>query len=235
MGIKAIAIKDLKQTFYHPTAYVLSFFFLIITGWFFSSTLFLIGQAELRDFVGVVPFLLMFFIPAITMRTISEERKQGTIELILTNPVTDTALIFGKFTASFITILFFVFFTLTYPIILTFIGNPDIGHIISSYVGIILLSSFYIAIGIFASSITFNQIVAFILSFSIIFFFYILQRVAIFMPPSYQEFLLYLSSATHFKKFTMGLITLQDVVYYLTGAALFLHIANDIIESRLSK
>ncbi|MGA1862275.1 ABC transporter permease subunit [Deferribacter thermophilus] len=235
MGIKAIAIKDLKQTFYHPTAYVLAFFFLIITGWFFSSTLFLIGQAELRDFVGIVPFLMMFFIPAITMRTISEERKQGTIELILTNPVTDSSLIFGKFTSSMLTIIFFILFTICYPIVLTFIGEPDMGQIISAYIGIVLLSSFYISIGIFASSLTYNQIVAFILSFSIIFFFYLLQRVSIFVPPAYQEILLYLSSTTHFKKFTMGLVTLQDVVYYLSGTALFLHIANDIIESRLTK
>ncbi|WP_188020359.1 ABC transporter permease subunit [Deferribacter autotrophicus] len=233
MAIRAITVKDLKQTFFHPTAYVLGFFFLIITGWFFSSTLFLIGQAELRDFVGVVPFLLMFFIPAITMRSIAEERKQGTIELILTNPVKDSQFIFGKFSSSLITVLFFIGMTLFYPIILMLIGNPDVGQMVATYIGIILLSAFYVSIGIFASAITYNQIVAFIVSFSLIFCFYLLQRVAIFLPPVYQNVVLYLSSASHFKKFTMGVITLQDVVYYLTGIAFFLHIANDVIESRL--
>ena len=232
MKITPIVAKELKQYFYHPTAYIVASIFLFITGWFFSNSLFILRQAELRSFTTITPFLLMFFIPAITMKMVSEEFKQGTFEVVLTNPIKDRDFVMGKYFASMAIISIILCFTLYYPFVLVVAGVPDVGIIISSYVGILFLASTYISIGLFGSSITKNQIVAFIVSFMIIFILFMLDKITIFFPAYLQAWVEYLSITYHFNNFVLGLIELRDIVYHLSVTCFFLFLANLKLVSR---
>lgn len=221
----SIVIKEMKIFFNHPMAYIIAIIFLLITGWFFSSSLFIVKLAEINSLLTILPFILLFFIPAITMKTIAEEKKQGTIELILTNPVSDGSFVFGKYLSSMLIMCFLYFFTLVYPLILAISGDPDGGKITASYVGLLFLTSLYVSIGIFASAFTKNQILAFIVSFMIIFIFFMLDKVTIFFPAHIQSFLQYLSTTYHFNNFTLGFIDMGDLTYYVILSILFLYLA----------
>jgi ABC-2 type transport system permease protein len=221
----SIVIKEMKIFFNNPMSYIISIIFLLITGWFFSSSLFIVKLAEISSLLNILPFILLFFIPAIAMKTIAEEQRQGTIELMLTNPVSDLSFILGKYYSTILIMCFLYFFTLIYPIVLAIAGDPDGGKIIVSYIGLLLLTSLYISIGIFASAFTRNQIVAFIVAFMIIFIFFMLDKVTIFFPAHLQVLLQYLSITYHFNNFTLGFINMGDVTYYITFTILFLYLA----------
>jgi ABC-2 type transport system permease protein len=207
----SIVIKEMKIFFNQPMSYIVSIVFLLITGWFFSSSLFIVKLAEINSLLNILPFILLFFIPAIAMKTIAEEKRLGTIELILTNPVSDSSFILGKYYSTMLIMCFLYFLTLIYPIVLAIAGNPDGGKIIVSYIGLLLLTSLYISIGIFASAFTRNQIVAFIVAFMIIFIFFMLDKVTIFFPTHLQALLQYLSITYHFNNFTLGFINMEDL------------------------
>jgi ABC-2 type transport system permease protein len=198
---------------------------LLITGWFFSSSLFIVKLAEINSLLTILPFILLFFVPAITMKTIAEEKRQGTIELILTNPVSDFTFVFGKYLASMLIMCFLYLFTIIYPIILAIAGDPDGGKIVASYIGLLLLSSLYVSIGIFASTLTKNQILAFIVSFMIIFIFFMLDKVTIFFSAHLQNILQYISTTYHFNNFTLGIISMEDLTFYVTLSMLFLYLS----------
>ena len=221
----SIVIKEMKIFFNHPMSYIISVIFLLITGWFFSSSLFIVKLAEINSLLTILPFILLFFIPAITMKTIAEEKRQGTIELILTNPVGDGSFIFGKYLSSMLIMCFLYLFTLIYPLILAISGDPDGGKITTSYIGLLLLTSLYVSIGICASAFTKNQILAFIVAFMIIFIFFMLDKVTIFFPANIQNFLQYLSTTYHFNNFTLGFINMWDLTYYIVLTILFLYLA----------
>jgi len=138
----------------------------------FSSSLFIVKLAEINSLLNILPFILLFFIPAITMKAIAEEKRQGTIELILTNPVSDASFILGKYYSSMLIMCFLYVLTIIYPIILAIAGDPDGGKIVVSYIGLLLLTSLYVSIGIFASAFTKNQIVAFIVAFMYYYLFF---------------------------------------------------------------
>ena len=159
-NISTIYRKELKSFFYSPVAYIIMVVFLIITGWFFTSNLFVMGLVTMRGVFDVIPFILLFFIPAITMRSFSEEKKSGTIELLLTKPVTDMEIVVGKFISNVVLTALTILPTVVYVVSLSFLGRLDIGAIITAYIGVILMCSIYISIGLFASSLTENQVVA---------------------------------------------------------------------------
>lgn len=221
----SIVIKELKIFFNQPMSYIIGIIFLLITGWFFSSSLFIVKLAEINSLLNILPFILLFFIPAITMKAIAEEKRQGTIELILTNPVSDASFILGKYYSSMLIMCFLYVLTIIYPMILAIAGDPDGGKIVVSYIGLLLLTSLYISIGIFASAFTKNQIVAFIVAFMIIFIFFMLDKVTIFFPAQLQTLLQYLSATYHFNNFTLGFIDIEDLTYYITFTILFLSLA----------
>ena len=224
--------KELKSYFDSPIAYIIITIFLLISGWFFFSDLFLVNQATLRNLFGIIPFIFMFFIPAITMRLISEEKKSGTIEILLTLPVKDHQIILGKFLAGLILISLAVILTLVYAFTLSGLGNLDFGSVVSGYLGLILLGATYLSIGIFTSSLTQNQIVAFIISFLIIFVLYLLDNVLIFMPGFLASVLEYLSVNYHFSNISRGVIDSRDVIYYLSLIFFFLFLAVRVLSSR---
>jgi ABC-2 type transport system permease protein len=224
--------KELKGYFDSPVAYIVITIFLLISSWFFFSDLFLINQASLRNLFGIIPFIFMFFVPAVTMRLISEEKKSGTIEILLTLPVKDHQIILGKFLAGMILISVAVILTLVYAFTLSRIGNLDSGSVVSGYLGLFLLGATYLAIGIFTSSLTQNQIIAFITSFLIIFVLYMLDKVLIFVPNFLASLLEYLSVDYHFSNISRGVIDSRDVIYYLSIICFFLFLSVRALSSR---
>ncbi|MBL8007814.1 MAG: ABC transporter permease subunit [Ignavibacteria bacterium] len=231
-NILTIFRKELRSYFNSPVAYIVLIVFLIITGWFFTSSLFLGGVVTMRNVFDIIPFIFLFFIPAISMRTFSEEKKSGTIELLLTKPITDTDIVMGKFLAALTLTGIALAFTLIYVISLTFLGKIDTASIIGSYIGLLLMSGIYIGIGIFASSLTENQVVAFIISFLIVFALFLLNKVLIFLPTSLASVLEYISIDYHFGNIARGVIDSRNIIYYLSGITIFILLTKASLEKR---
>ena len=225
--------KELKSFFNSPVAYVILTLFLLIAGWFFTAGLFLLNQAELRDlFSAVVPLAYLFFVPAITMRLIAEEKKSGTLELLVTLPVRDSEIILGKFFASLILLGTALFLTFAYPMTLAVLGDPDGGAFMGGYFGLLLMGGSYLAIGVFTSGLTQNQIVAFITGFVLIFLFFMLDKVVIFFPGAVASVLEYLSMTYHLDNIARGIIDTRDLVYFGSVITVFLFLAVRTLESR---
>jgi gliding motility-associated transport system permease protein len=224
-----IALKEFRTFFDSLTAYILLIVFLGLSGfftWISGSDIFFIGQATLQPFFSVAYWTLFFFIPALTMRMLAEENNSGTIELLLTKPVTDWQIIIGKFTACLMLILIALLLTLPYYISIAFLGSVDNGAAISGYLGLILISAAYIGIGLFASSISNNQIVSFLVSLFIgIFFLIIFNVLASDLTGVLGGILNYLSLSTHFQSISRGVIDSRDIIYFLSIAGFGLILA----------
>lgn len=231
-NILTIYKKELKSYFYSPVAYIVIVVFLIITGWFFTSGLFIAGVVSMRNVFDIIPFILLFFIPAISMRTFSEEKKAGTIELLLTKPVTDFDIVLGKFFSTLTLTALTMAPTLIYAISLKFLGPLDIGSIITAYIGLLLMSGIYIGIGLFSSSLTENQVVAFIISFLIIFALFMLNKILIFVPPLLVPIIEYISTDYHFSSIARGVIDTKDLIYYFSGIYIMLLLTKTSLEGR---
>ncbi|MBK6539233.1 MAG: ABC transporter permease [Ignavibacteria bacterium] len=231
-NILTIFRKELRSYFNSPVAYIVLFVFLIITGWFFTSSLFLGQVVTMRNVFDIIPFIFLFFVPAISMRTLSEEKKSGTIELLLTKPISDTDIVMGKFLAALALTGIALAFTLIYVISLTFLGKIDLGSIIGTYIGLLLMSGVYISIGIFASSLTENQVVAFIISFLMVFALFLLNKVLVFLPTSLASILEYISIDYHFGSIARGVIDTRNIIYYLSGITIFILLTRASLERR---
>lgn len=218
-NIFAIFKKELQLYFNSPIAYIVLFIFLIISGFFYSRPLFIQNYATMRHYFDVLPLFLLFFVPAITMRIYSEEYKTGTIELIYTLPFSKVEVVLGKYVAAVVVILSGIVLSIIYPITLFVIGKPDIGMIISGYFGVFLLCLFFASIGVFASSLTKNQIVSYIIAFFIMFVFFILGKIGIFLP----HWLSYISIDFHYDNFVRGVIDIRDIVFFISFTFLFLY------------
>ena len=230
-----IAVRELKSFFDSLIAYILIVVFLGLSGfftWLFGSDIFFIGQATLQPFFSVAYWTLFFFTPALTMRMLAEENKSGTIELLLTKAVTDWQVILGKFLACLMLIGIALLLTLPYYISVWALGPIDHGAVWCGYLGLLLMSSAYISIGLFASSVTNNQIVAFLLSLFIgVFFLIIFGELASGFTGLSGEILSYLSLSTHFESISRGVVDSKDVIFFLSISVFGLILA----ESSLSK
>ena len=231
-NILAIFKREMKSYFNSPVAYIIITVFLLISGYLFSMGLFLANEASIRNVMGIIPLIFIIFIPAVTMRTISEEKKSGTIELILTMPLKESELILGKFFASLTLLFIALVFTWAYVLTVALLGNPDGGPIFAGYVGLLLMGAAYLSFGIFASSMTENQIVAFIVGFLIILVFWLLDKVLVFAPLSMTGILEYLSIDYHFNNILRGVIDTRDVIYYLSLIVFSLTLASQTLASR---
>lgn len=228
-----LANKELKGYFNSPAAYIVLVIFLLLGGWFFASPLFLNNTAELRSLFGIVPIVYLFFIPAITMNLLSKEKSSGTIEILATLPIKESQIVIGKFWASLGLIAVGLIFTLIHLITIILLGtNIDFGPIFCGYIGLFLLGALYSSIGIFSSAITGNQIVAFIISFFIAFFLFIIQYSLFFIPSFLTEFFQYISTGYHFDNISRGVIDSRDLIYFISGTALFLKLSISILENR---
>ena len=231
-SIFTIYKKEMRSYFTSPVAYIVIVVFLIITGWFFTSNLFIGGAVTMRGVLDIIPFILIFFIPAISMRTFAEEKKTGTIELLLTKPITDFDIIFAKFLSTLSFAALALAPTIIYVISLSFLGSLDYGSIISAYIGLILMSGVLVSIGIFASSLTENQVIAFIVCFLIVFALFMLNKILIYMPTGIVSILEYISTDYHFGSISRGVIDSRDIIYYLSGIAIMMFFTKTSLERR---
>lgn len=235
-AIWTITKKEFNSFFDSLVSYIFIVVFLGISGfftWLFGSDIFLIGQATLQPFFSIAYFTLFFFIPALTMRMIAEEKKSGTIELLLTKAVSDWQVILGKFLACLILIMVALALTLPYYITVWILGPIDHGAVWCGYFGMILMSATYISIGLFASSITNNQIVAFLLALFIgVFFLIIFDVLANNFTGTIGQLLSFLSLSTHFDSISRGVIDLRDVIYFLSISFFGLMLAETSLSKR---
>lgn len=234
--IWTIAVKELRTFFDSLTAYILIVVFLGLSGfftWLFGSDIFFIGQATLQPFFSVAYWTLFFFTPALTMRMIAEENKTGTIELLLTKSVSDWEVIVGKFLACLMLIIIALALTLPYYISVWAMGPVDHGAVWCGYLGLVLMSMAYISIGLFASSISSNQIVAFLLALFIgVFFLIIFQVLAGDFTGTAGEILDYLTINNHFESISRGVIDSRDIIYFLSLSFLGLVLAETALSKR---
>jgi ABC-2 type transport system permease protein len=231
-NIAIVATKELRSLFNSAIAYIIMVVFLGLSGWFFANSLFLQNMASLRSVFELTPFLLLFFAPAITMRTISEERKVGTIELLLTKPVNDRDIIVGKFLASWCFLAIALAPTLIYLITVMFLGTIDPGPVIGGYLGLLLVGGGFLALGIIGSTLTENQVVAFIISFLVMFVLFIVDKVVPFLPGTLASLLQYLGIDYHFSNIARGVVDSRDLVYYFSLIGLSLLTATVLLERR---
>ncbi len=208
--------KEFKDYFTSPIAYIVIAIFLLLTGWLFFSTFFVYDQVDLRRFFNLLPFLFAIVVPIITMRLFSEELNVGSYELLLTMPVTHTDIILGKFFAGTALVAAILLPTVSYPIFISFLGDLDWGVVIGSYLGALMLGGAYAAIGLFASSLTRNQIIACIVGMIICAILAIVDKMLFFFPQSILSTVAYLSAATHFENIAKGIVDSRDLVYFLS-------------------
>ncbi len=214
-----LTVRELRSQFDGPAAYVVLSVFVLFTGWFFANSLFLDNVASLRSVFDIVPFIFLFFVPAITMSTFAEERRSGTLELLLTMPVRDWQVIVGKLLAVTILLTLAIALTLVHTFTVAALGDIDAGATFGGYLGLLLLGVTCSSIGVFASSLTRNQIVAFIISFAIIFLLFLIDKLTIFFPSSVAGVLQYLGIDFHYRNLLRGVIDSRDVIYYISMTA----------------
>jgi len=231
-NVLAIFRRELRSYFNSPVAYVVIVVFLAIIGWFFTSNLFLMNVASLRVVFELVPLVFLFFIPAITMRLLAEERKSGTLELLTTKPVQDLEIVLGKFLAAWALLAAALLPTLLYLVTMLFLGSIDPGPVLTGYLGLLLMGAVYIGIGIFASSVTENQIVAFILSFLIILMLFLFDKVLMYVPEGLASTLEFLGIDYHFGNIARGVIDTRNVIYFLSLLGFSLYLATVSLERR---
>jgi ABC-2 type transport system permease protein len=231
-NVAAIAQRELKAYFASPIAYVVTAAFLVVAGFFFSIIVFLSREATMRGVFYNEGIILMLLAPALTMRLLAEEQQSGTLELLLTAPVRDLEVVLGKFLASLGLFAAMVGLTLFFPLILFIYGSPDRGPLLGGYLGVVLLGGVYLAIGLFTSSLTQNQIVAAVVAFVILLLLWVFDWPAgIFGPPASDVFS-FLSLSNHYFDFARGLIDTRDVIYYLSVMALALFLTVQSLQSR---
>lgn len=217
-----LARKEWTESFNAPTPYIALFLYFVLAGWFWTSSLFLSGQATLDEFFGPMPLLLSVFLPAFTMRLFSEEYKTGTIENLSTLPIDDIDIVLGKYLAALAAWGVMMGLSLGYGALLIVLGPPDYGQMIAGYLGALLLGAFFSALGLLASSITRSQVVAFLVGFLFCFFFFLIGKSSQFVPGAAGLLLAFLGVDGHLDAFAKGLVDSRDVLYFLSGTVLAL-------------
>ncbi len=248
----AIAGKELRSYFVSPIAYVVLTGFLLLGGWFFFNLLarfnFLLTiyssmrnpEAQLRlnlnEFV-IAPLLhnlsvvLVILVPVITMRSFAEEKRSGTYELLMTSPLSITEIVAGKFLGAFVFLLIMVGLTAIYPLILLMYGNPEMGIIVAGYVGLLLLATAFVTVGLFTSSFTENQIIAAVICLVLLLLLYVISWPAETAGATLGAVLKYLSLTEHFGEMVKGVIDTKDLVYFFTVIVLSLFLTHRSVES----
>lgn len=246
----AIAHKELRSYFASPIAYAVIGFFAILFGWFFVTLLFFFQETAMRAGMGMggpetvninqmlvaplfmnVSVILLFTLPLVTMRTYAEEKRSGTIELLLTSPLTDLQIVMGKFLGGMGLYLSMLAVTLLHTGILFWFGNPEWKPIATGYLGLILMGGCFLSLGLFISSLTRNQIIAGMATFAVFLLFWIINWMSSFSGPVMQDVLNYLSITEHLNDFTRGVIDTRHFVYYLSFIAFSLFLTVRAVDS----
>ncbi len=237
--------KELKSYFSSPIAFVVLFVFLVISGIFFFLYLQSFAEAQfdpryqfveeqinlnevvIRPYFGTIGVILLLLIPLMTMRLIADEKKSFTAELLFTSPVRITSIIIGKYLASLSLFGMMILLSAVYVLVLIKYGNPDLGPIFSGYLGLLLMGASFISVGIFASALTENQMIAAVISFGILLVFWIMGATS----SGVDSIFGYLSIINHFENFAKGVIEVKDVTYYLSFIFLGLYLAYIALDS----
>jgi ABC-2 type transport system permease protein len=238
-NVLIIASRELGAYFATPVATVFIVIFLVLQGTltFNLGNFFDRGQADLNPFFSFIPWVFLLLVPAITMRLWAEERRLGTIELLLTLPITQTEAVIGKFLAAWAFCA--IALVLTFPVVLTvlYLGNPDIGVIVSGYLGCLLIAGAFLAVGSAMSALTRNQVIAFVLGVAVCFIFAAASYplVTDFLDrnvPAMAEIARRLAIVDRYQDFTRGLISLSDVVFFATFIGFWLFLTTVLVDQR---
>ncbi len=248
-NIIAIADKELRSYFASPIAYIIIGLFSLLFGWFFYMYLMVfvqqseqmmqfgggaaanINQQMIRGVLLNSSVIILFVMPMITMRTYSEEKRSGTIELLLTSPITDLQIILGKFFGALGLYVAMLFVTMLYMGILFVYGNPEWRPIVAGYLGLLLMGSCFISAGLLISSVTKNQIVAGIVTFAVFLMLWVINWIGESSGPTTREIVSYLSITEHFDDFARGIIDTKHVIYYLSFITLGLFLTAKSVDS----
>ncbi len=230
-GIITVAGKELRSYFSSPIAYIVITVFLIFTGFFFFKDFFYFNQAEMRGLFQLLPLMFCFVLPAVTMRLFAEERHSGSLEILLTLPLGMWEIVLGKFAAALIFTQIMLSPTLFYFVTVVLVGSPDPGPVAGGYIGALFLAAALISIGLLFSSVTRNQIVAFILAWGAAFSLWLIDKITIFLPSSL-GFLSYLGTDFHFQNISRGVIDSRDIIYFISVSALAMMFTVKILERR---
>lgn len=231
-NILTIFRRELRSYFNSAVAYVVIIVFLAIIGWFFINNLFLANVASLRLVFELVPLVFLFFVPAITMRLLAEERKSGTLELLTTKPVRDAEIVLGKFLAAWSLLAAALLPTLVYFFTLLSIGKIDAGPVLTGYLGLLLMGAVYISLGVFASSITENQIIAFIVGFLLVFALFMMDKILLWVPEGLTTTFEFLGVDYHFSNIARGVIDSRNLIYFFSMSGFSLLLATVSLERR---
>lgn len=232
--IWAITMRELKNYFVSPIAYVVSAMFLLVTGYFFFLILYITKDAGLMRYVfGNTAVVLLLIGPLMSMRLFAEEQRQKTLELLVTSPITDAGIVLGKFLASALFLLIMLAATAYFPGILMYYGEPDLLPVLTGYLGMFFMGCTFIAIGMMTSSWTQNQIVSAVAAFAISLVYWFLGASSSTTNSETMSGLLnYLSLNTHFDTFSKGVIATSDILYFLSVIFVLLFITTRSLESR---
>lgn len=232
-NISTVAWKETKLYFGSPMAYIIAAVFLALTGYYFIQSISVpFAEATIRGWI--VPSLSVFILwsPLVTMRLFAEEQKLGTMELLLTAPLRDYEIVLGKFLGSLIIFAGTISFTIYYVFLLYWFADPDLGPILSGYLGILLFGSTTLAAGLLASSLTNNQIVAAVVSFGLLLLLFLVDQAAVNVSGIASEILTQMSITAHFNDFARGIIDLHNIIYYVSFIVFSLFMTIRSIESR---
>jgi len=231
-GAAQVFQKDFKVYFVSPIAYIVISIFLILCGWFFFSTFFLFDQAEMRSFFALLPVIFSFIVPAVTMRLFSEERNTGSYELLLTLPLSVRDVVLGKFLSALAFVAIMLAPTMSYAVFVSFFGDLDWGPVLGGYLGALLLGAAFASIGLLASSLTRNQIVAFIIGMAVCFVLTLLDKMLFFLPESFLGVLQFLGADYHFQNIARGILDSRDLLYFLSVCFLALYATHLVIQEK---
>jgi ABC-2 type transport system permease protein len=247
-NVLAIAHKELKSYFASPIAYIVLGFWALLYGWFFVTILAYfvrmsmqggqfgpqstnVNQQMIRPLVQNVTILVLFLLPMVTMRTYSEEKRSGTIELLLTSPITDWQIILGKFVGAMALYGAMLLVTLIHLSLLFIYGNPEWKPILTAYLGLLLLGGCFISVGLFISSTTKNQIVAGMVTFAVFLLLWVITWIGSFSGPTIDQLTQYLSIIDHLDDFGKGVLDTTHIIYYLSFITFGLFLTSKSVES----
>jgi ABC-2 type transport system permease protein len=247
-NVLAIAGKELRGYFASPIAYIVIGAFALLFGYFFYAAVAFFNRQSMQMAMGmggsmninqmlVTPVfvnatvMMLFLLPAITMRTYAEEKRSGTIELLLTSPITDTEIILGKFLGAMGLYASMLAVTLIHVGLLFWFGNPEWKPIASAYLGLLLMGGCFISVGLLISSLTKNQIVAGVVTFAVFLMLWVINWIGVFVGPTAQAILSHLSITDHFDDFSRGVIDTKHLVYYISFISLGLFLTAKSVDS----
>lgn len=230
--MSAIFWKEVKSYFYSPIAYVLIGLFTLLTSIFFTLGNLYGQNGDFNGVLSTMGFILLFIVPVLTMRILAEDRKNGTEVLLITSPASLTSVVFGKFLAAYFVFLVLTAISFIYPIILLAFGGVITPKLVGGYIGFLLLGAAFIAVGVFASSLSESQVVSVIIAFVCLLVMWLADSISRAIGGFAGKVLDWFSLLSRYEDFNRGILSLSPIIYYLSFVAVFLFVTVRVIERR---